>query len=107
MRVLMIVAASTLTLVGSPSHSKTAAGKAAICQSDGPKAHCTFIPRNGDGSFTIVTSDGSYDFDKAGQDSMSVSFNNGARMVDQGIYTRSRDDRACWVQKGEGRFCVW
>lgn len=114
MKIVTIAVVIVAALISSPVIAgKTASGKAAICQSDGPRAPCTFIPRNGDGSFTIISNDGIYDFDKVGQDTMSVSFNSGAREVDQGLYTRSRSNRACWIQNDpdagtlSGHWCIW
>lgn len=86
-----------------------ARGKAATCLIDDPeKTACTFIPRNGDGSFSIITQYGTYNATKVGQDTMDFAFDNGARAVEQGLFTRSRDDRACWIQKEDSRrICVW
>ncbi|WP_425230477.1 hypothetical protein [Sphingomonas sp.] len=83
-------------------------GRPASCLVDTPpRERCTFYPRNGDGSFAIQTSIGRYYANRAGPDAIQVDFDNGARMVDQGVFTRSRDDRACWVRRPDRRICAW
>lgn len=83
-------------------------GKPARCLIDDPtRERCTFYPRNGDGSFAISTSLGRYYATRLGPNVMQFDYDNGARMVDQGRFVRSKDDPACWVQRPDRRICAW
>ena len=82
-------------------------GRAAKCilDTDAPKV-CTFYARNGDGSFAIDVDGLAYYADKVSPNSVVVDYDNGARMVLQGSFTRSTRDPACWVQ-GSRKICVY
>lgn len=72
-----------------------------------PRQRCTFYPRNGDGSFVIQTRGGrDYYATRTGRDTMRFEVSDGSRSVDIGAFTRSRDDRACWVRR-DRRLCAW
>jgi hypothetical protein len=107
--VFAIAVVATVASATVPADAQTRArGKAATCLVDDPeKVPCTFIPKNGDGSFSIITKWGTFHATKVGPDTMDFLFENG-REVEQGLFTRSRDDRACWIQKEDARrICVW
>ena len=85
-----------------------ARGKPAVCLVDQPeRERCVFFPRDGDGSFAIRTSAGSYYANRIGPNRMSIGYDNGAGMVPQGVFVRSKDDRGCWVQKPDRQICAW
>lgn len=105
--------ASVTATIPQVTYAAEAKGKPAICQTIGfSKEHCTFIARNGNGSFDVITSDGSLSFDKVGTDSMNVTTTAASgRTEDSGLFTRSQTNRACWIQKDmSGKingWCVW
>lgn len=84
------------------------AGRPAKCvlDSDAPKV-CTFYPRNGDGSFAIDVEGMAYYADKVSPGEIIVDYDNGARLVPQGRFTRSKRDPACWVQGSDRKICVY
>lgn len=68
-------------------------GRAAQCVLDGgPRKVCTFYPRNGDGSFAIDVDGRAFYADKTSPERVVVDYDNGARMVPQGAFTRSKRD---------------
>ena len=113
---IVFAGALGLASFASSANAGEAKGKPAICQTIGePKEHCTFIARNGDGSFDIITANERVSFDKVGQDTMNVTWTLpdgrlGATR-DLGVYTRSQANRACWIQKDmSGKtsgWCIW
>lgn len=83
-------------------------GRAAQCRiDDGARRVCTFYPRNGDGSFAIDVDGLAYYADKTSPSQVVVDYDNGARLVSQGLFTRSKRDPACWVQGTSRRICVY
>ena len=70
-------------------------------------AVCTFYPRNSDGSFAIDLAGRAYYADKSSAAEITVDYDNGARLVPLGKFTRSRRDAACWLQGAERRICVY
>nr|WP_314469132.1 hypothetical protein [uncultured Novosphingobium sp.] len=83
-------------------------GRPAQCVLDGdPRKVCTFYPRNGDGSFAIDVEGRAYYADKTAPNRITVDYDNGARMVPQGAFTRSPRDPACWVQGASRKICVY
>lgn len=83
-------------------------GRAAQCVLDSdPRKVCTFYPRNGDGSFAIDVDGRAYYADKTSPTRVVVDYDNGARMVPQGAFTRSKRDPACWVQGSSRKICVY
>jgi hypothetical protein len=83
-------------------------GRAAKCavDTDAPKA-CTFYPRNGNGSFAIDVGGLAYYAIKLSLTKIDVDYDNGARMVPLGSYTRSSRDPACWLQGASHKICVY
>ena len=83
-------------------------GRAAKCVIDNEPAEvCTFYARNGNGSFAIDATGMAYYADKLSANQIDVDYDNGARMVPQGIFTRSTKDAACWVQRSKRKICVY
>lgn len=83
-------------------------GRAAKCVLDaGARKDCTFYPRNRDGSFAIDVEGKAYYAEKSSPRQITVDYDNGARMVSQGVFTRSKRDSACWVQGAERKICVY
>jgi len=70
-------------------------------------AVCTFYPRNGNGSFAIDLAGRAYYADKSSAAEITVDYDNGARMVPLGKFTRSRRDPACWLKGAERRICIY
>ncbi|WP_454798685.1 hypothetical protein [Novosphingobium lindaniclasticum] len=84
------------------------AGRPAKCVLDGDAPQvCTFYPRNRDGSFAIDVAGLAYYADKVSPSEIIVDYDNGARMVPQGSFTRSKRDPACWVQGSDRKICVY
>jgi hypothetical protein len=83
-------------------------GRPAKCvvDADVPEA-CTFYPRNGNGSFAIDVGGFAYYAMKLSSTKIDVDYDNGARMVPQGSYTRSSHDPACWLQGSKNKICVY
>lgn len=83
-------------------------GRPVDCLFDAPpRQRCTFYPRNGDGSFVLERADGRLVYlTRTGAQAMRVSVSNGRSSADVGTFTRSRDDRACWVRQ-DRRICAW
>lgn len=83
-------------------------GRAAKCviDTDAPKV-CTFYPRNGNGSFAIDVDGLAYYADKLTPTKIDVDYDNGARMVSQGSFSRSPRDPACWIQGSTRKICVY
>ena len=75
-----------------------------------PRARCTFYPRNANGSFALESrARGGHLFyaTRIGTDSMRFEdWDGGSTTINLGIFTRSRDDRACWVRR-DHRICAW
>ena len=72
-----------------------------------PRQRCTFYPRNGDGSFVLERADGRLFYaTSAGADAMRFRIGSERLSADAGLFTRSRDDRACWVRRRH-RICAW
>lgn len=84
------------------------AGRPAKCvlDSDTP-AVCTFYPRNGDGSFAIDVTGMAYYADKVSPSEIVVDYDNGARMVPQGSFTRGKRDPARWIQGSDRKICIY
>lgn len=83
-------------------------GRAAKCviDNDAPKV-CTFYPRNGNGSFAIDVDGLAYYAEKLSPTKIDVDYDNGARMVPQGSFSRSSRDPACWIQGNSRKICVY
>lgn len=77
-----------------------------VLGADAP-AVCTFYPRNEDGSFAIDLAGRAYYAVKSSAVEITVDYDNGARMVPLGRFTRSRRDPACWLQGGERGICIY
>lgn len=83
-------------------------GRSAECVvDDEPRTVCTFFPRNGNGSFAIDVDGRVYYADLLRTGQITVDYDNGARMVPQGRFVRSKRNRACWVQGTTRRICVY
>ncbi len=101
--------------VGRPSRGAVAdfnggrigTGRKATCQLQGRRRPCIFYPRNGDGSFAVDVGGRAYYADRIAPGRVSIDYDNGARMVPQGIFVRSRGDRGCWTGPRRERLCAW
>jgi len=101
--------------VGRPAHGAIAdfnggrieTGRKATCQLHGRRQPCVFYPRNGDGSFAVDIGGRAYYADRTASGRVSIDYDNGARLVPQGIFVRSRSDRGCWSGPARTRLCVW
>ena len=113
--VLLILAAAVMALPLSAQVAKRGGrdsignGRPVDCLFDTPpRQRCTFYPRNGDGSFVLERGDGRLFYaTRTGPDTMRFSISNRRASVDAGGFTRSRDDRACWVRRPDRRICAW
>lgn len=110
----LILACTALALpagaqVGKRGSSDTIGnGRLVACLFDAPpRQRCTFYPRNGDGSFVLERADGRLFYaTRAGRDAMRFRIGSERSSADAGLFTRSRDDRACWVRR-DRRICAW
>ena len=113
---LLVLACAVYALPGAAQVAKLGGrdtignGRAVDCLIDTPpRQRCTFYPRNADGSFVLESrANGGrlYYATRAAADAMRFEVSDGARSTSLGTFTRSRDDRACWVRR-DRRICAW
>lgn len=92
-----------------------AAGKSARCEWDNgmvdtPEVYtCQFVPLNGDGSFSVIRSDGyelMLEVERPGVGNIQ-EYGDGRALINYGSFRRSSSDPACWEsQSGEERLCA-